>query len=127
MLFITLCFVKCVCVCLTAAGFALFLAVDEEVTGALWAEGQQDTLQQGGEHREGQQEGPQSSVPHQQIHPKDLHNKHNTRLTTLHNTLSIAKVATNVLYVWIHIFPQKIVNALKNSCLSLYMKKNAPF
>lgn len=34
-----------VCVCLTAAGFALFIAVDEEVSGALGAERQQDTLQ----------------------------------------------------------------------------------
>lgn len=68
-------------VCLTAAGLALLVAVDEEVSGALGAEGQQSTLQHSRQQSETQQEGPQGGVAHDGFNPKDLHNTHDTLLT----------------------------------------------
>lgn len=61
---------------LTTAGFALLVAVDQEVPGALGAEGQQGALQQGRQQGEPQQEGPQGPVPQDRLNPKDLHHKH---------------------------------------------------
>lgn len=64
----------CVFKLLTAAGFGLLIAVDEEVPGALRAEGQQDTLQQSWQQSKTQQKGPQRGIPHDGFYPKDLHN-----------------------------------------------------
>lgn len=57
---------------LTAASFALLVAVDEEVAGALRAEGQQDALQHRWQQSETQQEGPKGGIPHDGLYSKDL-------------------------------------------------------
>lgn len=85
MLFITVCFV--IFVCLTAAGFALLVAVDEEVTGALGAERQQDALQHCRQHSETQQEGPQGGIPHDGLNPKDLYSTHTMHCLHTYNTV----------------------------------------
>lgn len=83
-------FVKCIflgkiCVFkgvyLTATGFALLVAVDEEVAGALRAEWQQGTLQHSWQQSKAQQEGPQGGIPHDGFNTKDLQNTRNTLLT----------------------------------------------
>lgn len=70
---------------LTAASFALLVAVDEEVAGALRAEGQQDTLQHSWQQSETQQEGPQGGIAHDGFYSKDLQRtkQHNTMILSL--------------------------------------------
>lgn len=63
---------------LTAASFALLVAVDEEVAGALRAEGQQDTLQHSWQQSETQQEGPKGGIPHDGFYSKDLQSTNST-------------------------------------------------
>lgn len=61
---------------LTAAGFALLVAVDEEVSGALGAQGQQETLEHGWQQSEAQEEGPQGGVAQEGLQPKHLGDTH---------------------------------------------------
>lgn len=69
------------CVYLTAAGFALLVAVNEEVPGALRAEGQQDGLQHSRQQSETQEERPEGGISHNGFNPKDLCNTHSILLT----------------------------------------------
>lgn len=75
---------------LTAVGFALLIAVDEEVSGALRTEGQQDTLQHCWQQNKTQQKGPQGGIPHERFNSKDLckteHIIYNTVQLIEHNT-----------------------------------------
>lgn len=65
---------------LTAAGFALLVAVDEEVAWALRAEWQQGTLQHSWQQSKAQQEGPHGGISHDGFNTKDLQNTRNTLL-----------------------------------------------
>lgn len=65
----------------TFACLLLLFEVDEQETGALRTEGQQDALQHSRGHSEGQQQGPQFVRAQQSLQTKDLNTRnHNSRL-----------------------------------------------
>lgn len=57
---------------LTSLGLVLLVLVDEEETGALGAQRQENTLDDGGDESEAQQEWPQIPVAHERLQSKDL-------------------------------------------------------
>lgn len=72
---------------LTSFGLVLFVLVDEQETGALGAEGQQDALQNGRDEGEAQEEWPQVIVAHDGLHSKHLKSTqiHVTQINHLHS------------------------------------------
>lgn len=57
---------------LTAFGLVLFVLVDEQESGALWAERQQDALYHSRDEEESQEERPQVLVSHDHFQSKYL-------------------------------------------------------
>lgn len=57
---------------LTGFGLVLFVLVDEQESGALWAERQQDALYHSGDEEESQEERPQVVVAHDRFQSKYL-------------------------------------------------------